>query len=279
MTAESTPEQEREQQALVQRAASQELVVPETRAIAGRLGFSAELFPRLMKVNEALKGLCPSPESMRVVTVPGKSPRFDATIDYSSYGYYAVIEGNSSNASFAIETREKVGMRLFMLKFPDIQSFIADVLPETRVSFRGIPSYPDEQGHFEEADEFIVDLRAVTEDSLKQILREQKKEINSRGFPTRVSYIPYHNFQVEVEGQQKPFMELRFFMGEDVFGADRELLAFPLDKLQFDGRAKEVEEFMDKLPALFDKPEMYPFTQYKKGSNYRPVWDNSAPTS
>lgn len=277
-----------EQRELVHQPVPNELVVPQTRAIAQRVGFSPELFSRFLRINDTLKMLRPMPESITVVMTPGDSPAFAAGVDYSDAGYRAIVQGSRRHAAFIVETREQI-MPRFMLRFPDIQSFIEDALPGRNVFLNGAASKPDihddeDESPFEKAPDFKVDIREVSEDQLRAITKIQEKRVERivRGvsLPTIRGYTPYHEFKVEVEGQEKPFMELGYFTGRDPNGPVEELLAFPLHKLRLDGTAEEVEAFMDKVTQLFDlvnKHPLYPFTHYTEDPNYKPTeWDDSA---
>lgn len=225
-----------------------------------RVGFSPQLSQRLMKLNNVFsKRDAPPLESVGITMVPGRIPVVTTHIDHGQ-GMRVLIEGYASGgASLRLESESYFGA---MVTVDDIQGFIKSLFPnqQCRIFSKEAPDVEEPIGDLNE------DLYVINSESLRPFAEFVKaKKINdSTGNPVTMNY---HTFVIKLSDQKDP--SRRDFVLS--FGLRRvhysDKVACAVNKINYRGRANEVEDAMDKITSLFDKPVLYPFEESNPDSS------------
>ncbi|KKR76959.1 MAG: hypothetical protein UU21_C0001G0013 [Candidatus Levybacteria bacterium GW2011_GWA2_40_8] len=214
-----------------------------------QVGFSPLLGQRLARLNETITSRAAKLRKVKIEMVPGETPLITTHLDHGT-GYRVFIESTGKKANLTIRTRTEDGLYTPLgLPLVDVKSFLESAFPEAEVRLHQYLKYGTEWA--EHKDDLDIDFRNLTEEEINEIIHPNKEDpVDTHG-----------EVDLRINGK-KGTAVLRFnindqwdyrFTAPDI----RRRPLFYLVLLGYDGKPEEVEQMIDVVSPLFDKPEYY----------------------
>lgn len=209
------------------------------------VGFSPKLPQRLSRLNDVLlRRDVPHINTVGILMVPGEIPLITTKISHVS-GMRIYVEGGADGLA-SLEMKSSSASAAVTIE--DIQGFVKKLFPnkEVRVFSR---AYQDLE---EPIDDLDRDLYAVSSEILKPLneLRLKKGKFGSM--------LPYYTFEVGVSGQDLPPHATCLFTF--ILKTYNQRVGCNILEFNYKGNVSKVEEVIDRVTELLDKPIYYPFT-------------------
>lgn len=219
-----------------------------------KVGFSHLLGQRLMRLNDVLlEKDDPKISSVGITMVPGKTPLITTDVRHGE-GMRVLIEGESSGlANLQLDSNTYLGV---VITIKDIQDFVKSLFPDKKVRVFSYAN-PELEEPLKDLDE---DIYSLNSEVLKPFMEFRKAKTP----PERKKHnetLPYYDFEVRLSDQELPRHKTSLLLFRLRTGGGSDRVGCSIKEFNYRGRPNQVEEVLDKIIKLFDKPLLYPFRE------------------
>ncbi|MBI4098310.1 MAG: hypothetical protein HY426_04710 [Candidatus Levybacteria bacterium] len=236
---------ERETRSLVVRSEQAPLstVVAETPFLQ-QVGFSPLLGQRLARLNEVITSRAAALKKVELDMIPGETALITTRLTHDT-GYRLHLESTGEKAQLVISSKERY-MPPLALTLADLKTFLGNTFPGKEARFHQFLKYHVQRDAHQ--DDVEGDISELSEEELMKIIHPNKDDIvETRG-------------DVDINIGREASLALSILDQFDNRFRAPEIRRRPLLYLlgfAFTGKPDEVEQMIDALNPLFDKPEYY----------------------